>query len=135
MRFSSSAWPSLSSKAEGDVLEHGHRLEQREVLEHHADAHGARRLRARDVHRLAVEADLARVGVQHAVNHLDQRRLAGAVLAEQRVDLPGAHAKADAVVGEDAGKRLGYAVELQAVGLRHHPVPAARPTFTKIDMW
>ncbi len=36
---------------------------------------------------LAVPADLAGIGLQDAVDHLDQRRLAGAVLAEQRVDL------------------------------------------------
>ena len=37
--------------------------------------------------RLAVPADLARVGLQQAVDDLDQRRFAGAVLAEQRMDL------------------------------------------------
>ena len=31
--------------ADGDVLEHRHRLEEREVLEHHADAELARRAR------------------------------------------------------------------------------------------
>ena len=54
------------------------------------------------LHRRAVEADLALVGVQDAVDHLDQRRLAGAVLAEQRVDLAGRHPEADVVVGEHA---------------------------------
>ena len=36
--------------------------------------------------RLAVPEDLAGIGLHDAVDHLDQRRLAGAVLAEQRVD-------------------------------------------------
>ena len=47
----------------------------------------ARGVRVGDRDRLALPADLALVGVQHAVDDLDQRRLAGAVLAEQRVDL------------------------------------------------
>ena len=41
----------------------------------------------------AVQADLALVGLQDAVDHLDQRRLARAVLAEQRVDFAGPHAR------------------------------------------
>ena len=40
-------------------------------------------------HRRAVPQDLAGIGRQNAIDHLDQRRLAGAVLAEQRVDLAG----------------------------------------------
>ena len=39
-------------EAERDVLEHRQRLEQREVLEHHADAEPARRARVVDADRL-----------------------------------------------------------------------------------
>ncbi len=43
------------------------------------------------VHRLAVPADLAGVGLDDAVDDLHQRRLAGAVLAQHRVDLARQH--------------------------------------------
>ena len=83
----------------------------------------ARGLRVRDVDGLAVEADLAGVGLQDAVDHLDQRRLAGAVLAEQRVDFARADREADVVVGEHAREGLGDAAELQAVGGFGHVLP------------
>ena len=43
-------------KRQGDVLGHCQRLEQREMLEHHADAELARRLGGGDRHGPAVEA-------------------------------------------------------------------------------
>ena len=52
----------------------------------------ARRPRAGDVHRLAVEANLAGVPAIGAAENLHQRGLAGAVLAEEHVDVAGAPA-------------------------------------------
>ena len=52
-----------------------------------------------DLHRLAIDQDLARVGHGEAVEDVHQRRLAGAVLAKQRMDLAWAHVEIDAVVG------------------------------------
>ena len=63
--------------------------------------------------RLALPADLALVGLQHAIDDLDQGALAGAVLAEQRVDLAGQDGEVDAVVGEAARKLLDDAAERQ----------------------
>jgi hypothetical protein len=116
--------------AQRHVLQHRHRLEQREVLEHHADAERTRRLRVGDPDGAAVPQDLALVGVEHAVDDLDQRALAGAVLAQQRVDLAGAHLQAHAVVGEHAGEALGDPAQLQAgrggvVGCHGVAVPTA----------
>jgi hypothetical protein len=54
-----------------------------------------------DLHRLAVPADLALVGPDRAVDDLHQRRLAGAVLAEDGVDLAGRDLQAHPVVGLD----------------------------------
>ena len=76
----------LAFKAQGYVLQHGHAVEQREMLEHHADAETAGGVGIGEGDGLAVPYDLALVGVEHAVDDLDQRALAGAVLAEQRVD-------------------------------------------------
>ena len=69
------------AQREGDVLEHRHVREQRVILEHHADAAfprwgvGSAR---------AVDPKIARVGVQQARDHHQQRRLAGARWPEQR---------------------------------------------------
>ena len=47
----------------------------------------------------AVELDLAGIGADEPGQHLHQRRLAGAVLAEQAVQLAGGDVEVDAVVG------------------------------------
>ena len=60
-------------EAERDVLQDRHRLEQRKVLEHHADAEAASRAGIGDADRRAVEEDLSLVGREDAVDHLDQR--------------------------------------------------------------
>ena len=104
-------------EAERDVLQHRQRLEQREVLEHHADAE------RRAARGLAMwtgapfQEDLPGVGREDAVDHLDERRLAGAVLAEQRVDLARPDAEIDVVVGEHAGKRLVTPTSLRRGGV------------------
>ena len=70
------------------------------------------------VHRLAFPADRPGIRLDDAVDDLHQRRLAGAVLAQHRVDLAGQHVEVDAVVGDDAGIGLGDAFELRAVRMR-----------------
>ena len=83
------------------------RLEQRKVLEHHADAEAARLRRAGDGDGAALPEDGALVRRQRAVEHLHQRRLAGAVLAEQRVDFAAADFEADMVAGGELPEALG----------------------------
>ena len=56
------------------------------------------------------------VGRENAVDHLDQRRLSGAVLAEQRVDLAGLDAQIDVVVRAHARKGLADADKLEPRG-------------------
>ena len=58
------------------------------------------------VTRLAVDQDLALVRLVEPVEDVHQRRLAGAVLAEQRVHLALAQVEVDAVVRDDAGEPL-----------------------------
>ena len=60
-----------------------------EVLVDGLDAGAARIARGAEVHALAVEPDLALVRLQRARERLDQRRLAGAVVADDREDLVG----------------------------------------------
>ena len=73
--------------AEEDVLGDRERLDQPEVLVHHADAGVERVARAAEGHALAVQADLTLVRPVQAGEHVHERRLAGAVLAEERVHL------------------------------------------------
>ena len=56
--------------------------------------------------RLPFSSDLTRVGAVEAVEDVHQRRLAGAVLAEQRVHLAAAHVEIHVVVGDRARKLL-----------------------------
>ena len=56
---------------------------------------------------------LTGVGTMHAGKHLDQRRLAGAVLAEQRVHLAGAERRLHRVEREGTAEPLGHAANLQ----------------------
>ena len=70
---------------EGDVLGHGHPLDEAEVLVDEGDL--ARR--AAGIVGRARAGHPAGIGLVDAGQHLDQRRLAGAVLAEQRQDLAG----------------------------------------------
>ena len=73
---------------------HEHVLGDREVrhqvqlLVDHADAEVERGPRVGDLDRLALEADLAAIGLVDAGQDLHEGRLAGAVLTDERVDLP-----------------------------------------------
>ena len=55
---------------------------------------------------LAVDDDLALVGLVEAVEDVHQRRLAGAVLAEQRMHLAAAKIEVDVSLATMPGKRL-----------------------------
>ena len=106
--------------AEHDVLGDREHRHQHEVLVHHADAGPDRVARALEPHRLAVDEDLALVGPVEPAEDVHQRRLAGAVLAEQAEDFAGADGQVDRVVGDDVAEPLGDAAkfDIQAVGPR-----------------
>ena len=82
---------------------------ERPVLEHGLDAGLARPRRVPAGHRLAAHDDLAAGRRDHAGEDLDQRRLAGAVVADQADDL------ADVDVQADAAERVDVAVGLRDV--------------------
>ena len=63
------------------VLRHRHARHEREMLVHHADAQRVRVLRRADRTFEVVDEDFAAVGLVEADQALDQRALAGAVLA------------------------------------------------------
>ena len=118
----------LRRNAQRDILGNGQGLEQREMLEDHADAFGARLRRPVRREGLAAQRHGAGVGPQHAVDDLDQGGFAGAVLAQQRMDFSLVHAEGDVVVRQDAGKRSGDAFETEK-RVRHavHPPRLRRP--------
>ena len=91
---------------EHDVLGDRHDRDEHEVLVHHPDPARDRLLRRRHPDGLALDQDLALVGVVEAVEDVHERRLPGAVLAEQRMHLAAAEVEVDVVVRE---RRLGTA--------------------------
>ena len=84
--------------AEHDVLGDGERLDEPEVLVHHPDAGVERVARRVELGRLAVELELALVGAVEAGEDVRERALAGAVLAEQSVNLADERLEVDLVV-------------------------------------
>ena len=95
--------------AEVHVLDDVEVVAQREILVHDLDPELGRVLRAVDRDRLAVEEDLAGVVAVDAGDALDERRLAGAVVADERHDLAGPHLEVD------IGQRLHGAERLREV--------------------
>ena len=92
--------------AEEDVLRHRSLGQQRELLVDHRDADPERLHRVGEGPRLAAEAHLAGVGPKDPGEDLDQRRLAGAVLADERMRLAGAAIEADVAQRVHAAERL-----------------------------
>ena len=76
-----------TSLPEEQVGDHVEVVAQREVLVDGRDPERGRLVRGPDLHRLAVERCLAGVARLGAGDRLDQGRLAGAVVADERDDL------------------------------------------------
>ena len=97
-----------------DVLGHGHPLDQAELL---VDE-GHRRTRPHVVDALAAQEDLAAVWLVDAGEQLDQRRLAGAIGAQQRVDLALAEVEVNFVHGQRPAEALRHAAKARRMGAR-----------------
>ncbi len=97
------------AKGEADVLRNGHPVDQSEILMDERNRQVAER-----AGRIApAERYAARIQRVDAGEDLDERGLAGAVLAEQRQDLAGADLEVNVIKRERAAKALGYAPEPQ----------------------
>ncbi len=92
--------------AEVDVLGDGQPLDEVELLVDRRDAEVHRGLGVTEPHLLALPGDDALVGLVHAGENLDERRLAGPVLAEQAVHLAGPDVEVDPVERDDAREAL-----------------------------
>ncbi len=89
--------------SQNDVLGDGQHRHEHEVLMHHADAAPDRFGRIVDGDRLAVDTDLAGVRCDEAVKDVHERRLPGAVLTEERVDLAPSYGERDVFVRQRPG--------------------------------
>ena len=87
-----------------NVLGNGHVRAQGDFLVHEADAHLLGFRRRGNADRLAVEDDLAAVGLKNAVDDVHQGRLASAILAGQGVDLAAPQLEVDAAKGLDGAE-------------------------------
>ena len=106
--------------AEEEVPRDAHQRDHAEVLEHRRDAVFGRVARAPEADRGAVDQDLAVGRLVDAGEDLDQRRLAGAVVAEEAMDLAGIDLDVDVAERDDRAEMLGDAAELDGRN-RAHP--------------
>ncbi len=118
--------------AERQVLGHRHRRDEIDFLVDRADAEGLRLAGRADLDRMAVEPDLAPVAAQSAGQDLDQRRLAGAVFAHQRVDFAGFDPKIDPLQRPHAGKRLRDPEHLNSRSQGFRPLVGPADMFTRL---
>ena len=98
--------PAERLAAHEDVLGDREVREQRGLLVDHGDAGVLGLGGAVEVDLLVTEQELAGVAAVDAGDDLDQRRLAGAVLPDQRVDGPGSCLDAAGPQGDDGTERL-----------------------------
>ena len=103
----------MAFSAQGHVFRHGEDRDQHEVLVHHADAGGHGVAGSAEDDGFVVYQDLALGGLVQPVENVHQRGLAGAVLAEQAMDLPGFDDHVDVIVGV-AGSRSAFVIPLSS---------------------
>src|SRR5581483_10574843 len=116
-----------------DVLGGGETARQPLLLVDHTDAQPLRVLGAGDCDLASIEPDLTRVGVVQAGQDVHQARLAGAVFAEQRVDLSARRVERGAVDGDDGAEMLCDAPERD--GWRRVPYGFTVPTTLSTNHW
>ena len=103
---------------------------EREVLVDDLDPERGGVLRAVDRDRLALEEDLARVDRVDPGDALDERRLAGAVVADERHDLARRDVEVDLVERLDGAEALRDALAAPAVVLRCQLTALAPPAWS-----
>ena len=105
--------PPARRAAEIDVVRDVEMGNQREFLEDHRDAEPTRVGRRSDDGWTALKENLAGIGGDRAAEHLHQRRLAGAVLAEQHMRLARPDRERDVAQRAHAGIALADAAQFQ----------------------
>ena len=92
--------------AHEEVARHRHQRRERQILIDRADAHIRRITRRAERDQSAVNPNLARCRRVDAGENLDQCRLAGPVVAEERMDFAGINLEVDTVQGAQFAKPL-----------------------------
>ena len=115
--------------AEEDVLGDGQRGHQLEMLVDHAEAGSDRGTRIGDDIGLPSMTNLAFVGLEQPEQDVHQRGLAGAVFADDGVNLAGPNRQVDPIVGDKRPKALGHPFQLNRVA--HNRPAAAKQTCTR----
>ena len=83
------------------------------MLVNHADPVADRIVGVIDLYLLPAHKDLTRVGSVEPIEDVHEGRFAGAVLSQQRQDLPLIEGQVDAIVREDTGECLCNTSNLQ----------------------
>ena len=96
-------WRARIAGLDRDVLADGHPFDEAEILMNECDRQPISRTGRTDP---SGERDLARVGFVDARQNLDQGRLAGAILTEQRVNLATTEIKIDVIKRARRGETL-----------------------------
>ena len=110
--------------AEPDVVQHRLAGRRQHFLEHDRDPELAHSARTTPLDRYAVKAELALVWAVHPADDLDERRLAGAVFAEQRVHLTRSDLQVRVDERSGGPEALGHVGEREAVvGCCHTVAP------------
>ena len=112
--------------AEEDVLGDVEPVDEREILVDDADAAVAGLAGARQPHDLAADEQLPLVGLEGAAQDLDQRRLAGAVVPDERHRLAAKDAEVDAAQRLDRAVRLAHTARTSSTASDDAPFAAAR---------
>ena len=95
---------------------------EREVLVDGLDPERTGLARGRDRHGVPVEEQLARVGVEDARDDLDQGRLAGAVVPDDRVHLVRAQREVSGAQRDDPAESLLDVARLEQERRGHRPI-------------
>ena len=99
--------------AHQDIFHDGHGTDQRQLLIDHADAEVPRDRRACNFDLFPFPIDAACIRCQRAGENLHERRLTGAVFAEQHMDFAFFNSEADILQGMRRTERLSDAFHLQ----------------------
>ena len=94
--------------AEKHILSDAQLRNEHEFLMDDVDAEIVSLVWGFDLDRLSLPEHLAPIGLIQPRDDLHERRLTGAVFADQGVNLAGPHLEADVVKHDDTAKRLGY---------------------------
>jgi hypothetical protein len=105
--------PARGLAAHEDVLCHRHVGTEREFLVNERDAVTARIERRRRTVGGAVNLDGARIGRERTRQHVHERALAGPVLADQRVNLPGFELEAHPIERHGGAEALLDSVDVE----------------------